>query len=171
MKRNILCIVIALMVLSLSALLIAGPVLYIFAEITSTLNGEPITVTLAKDVYKPFQTLDIQELRDNWADHDGKFVRFTATVASIWTVSPATVLANFPPIDVKNVERLILARDPRVEVYTRDAQPQPETYQRGETYQFTGFLVQHEKHRPNQQHGLPILRLYAFQIRHLDAAD
>ena len=171
MKRNIICIAIALMVLSLSALLLANPVLYIFAEITSTLNGEPITVTLAKDVYKPFQTLDLKELRDNWADHDGKFVRFTATVASIWTVSPATVLANFPPIDVKNVERLILARDPRVEVYTRDAQPQPETYHRGQTYEFTGFLVQHEEHRPNQQNGALTLRVCAFQSRHLEEAD
>ena len=171
MKRNIICILIALMVLSLSALLLARPPWFIFDGFYSTLNGSSIHVTLATDGREPLTTIDLQELRDNWADHDGKFVRFTGTVASIWTVSPATVLANFPPIDVKNVERLILARDPRVEVYTRDAQPQPETYHRGQTYEFTGFLVQHEEHRPNQQNGALTLRVYAFQSRHLEEAD
>ena len=169
MKRNIICILIALMVLSLSALLIANPVLYIFAEITSTLNGEPITVTLAKDVYKPFQTLDIQELRDNWKDHDGKFVRFTGTVEHVETY-----------LQTKQVWKLelagnIAAGDTPITVYPLDAPGLPETYELGQTYEFTGFLIRYPGTIPALKF-IPMMRVYAFQIRkpieeQEDAAD
>ena len=160
MKRNIICILITLMVLSLSALLIANPVLYIFAEITSTLNGEPITVTLAKDVYKPFQTLDIQELRDNWKDHDGKFVRFTGKVEHVETY-----------LQTKQVWKLELAGDisagnTPIAVYPLDAPGLPETYELGQTYEFTGFLIRYTGTIPALKRFLPMMRVYAFQIRH-----
>ena len=110
MKRNIICIVIALMVLSLSALLIAGPVRFIFDRFFSTLNGIPIHVTLTTDGREPLKTIDIQELRDNWADHDGKFVKFTGTIVFIQT-DPRT----------EKVRRLTLAGY-TTHVYPLDAQ-------------------------------------------------
>ena len=154
MKRNILCILIALMVLSLSALLIARPPWFIFDGFYSTLNGSSIHVTLATDGREPLTTLDLKELRDNWADHDGKFVRFTGVVGFVDT-----------DFRTEQLRKLHLQGYPYVYVYPLDAPGLPETYQRGELYEFTGFLVRYEKHTPNQQNGLPILRVYAVDIQ------
>ena len=164
MKRNILCILIALMVLSLSALLLAHHVLFIFAEIASTLNGEPITVTLAK-AYLPVKAIDIQELRDNWKDHDGKFVQFTGSVALIKPAFYTRVLEDV--VQKAQVEQLILAGDPHVEVYIRDAQRQPETYEQGQTYEFAGFLIKYDKYNPRKRRSYTNLRVYAFDIQPL----
>ena len=162
MNRKTLCILIALMVLSISACLLANHVEVIFAKIASILNGTPMTVTLAKDAYKPVKTMNIRELQQKWKDHDRKFVRFTGTVAYI---RPA------PRTETDPVERLILVSDPSIDVYPLDAETPPETYKEGDTYEFTGFLVQYEEHKRNQLDGRLILRLYAFDIRHLDEAD
>lgn len=169
MKRKTLCILIALAVLSLSALLIANHVEVIFAKIASTLNGTPMTITLARDAYDTIKTLDIQELRDNWGDHEGKFVRFTGIVA----IANPAFQAKWVEDVVKDpqVEWLILAGDPHVEVYTRDAQHHPETYEQGQKYQFTGFLIKYSEYNPKNKRGYTNLRIYAFDIRHLDEAD
>lgn len=159
MKRNIICIVIALMVLSISALLIAGLGLFIFDGFFSTLNGVPIHVALATDDREPFKTIDIQELRDNWEEHDGKFVRFTGIVGYVDT-----------DFRTEQLRKLHLQGYPYVYVYPLDAPDLPETYQQGK-YEFTGFLTRYEKHRPNRQDGLPILRVYASDIRLVHAAD
>ena len=154
MKRNIICIAIALMVLSLSALLLARPPWFIFDGFYSTLNGSSIHVTLATDGREPLTTLDLKELRDNWADHDGKFVRFTGVVGFVDT-----------DFRTEQLRKLHLQGHPTVHVYPLDAPGNPETYQQGQTYEFTGFLVQHEEHQPNRQDGLPILRVYACDIQ------
>lgn len=169
MKRNILCIVIALMVLSLSALLIARPPLFIFDGFFSTLNGAPIHVTLATDGREPLTTLDLKELRDNWADHDGKFVRFTGKVEHVETY-----------LQTKQVWKLELAGnipagDTPITVYPLDAPGLPETYELGQTYEFTGFLIRYPGTIPALKF-LPMMRVYAFQIRkpieeQEDAAD
>ena len=163
MKRNILCITIALMVLSLSALLLARPPLFIFDGFYSTLNGSPIHVTLATDGREPLKTIDIQELRDNWAAHEGKFVRFTGIVAIANPAFQAKPLEDV--VKDPKVERLILAGDPHVEVYIRDAQRQPETYEQGQTYQFAGFLIKYDEYNPKNKRGYTNLRVYAFDIR------
>lgn len=160
MKRNIICILIALMVLSISALLIAGLGMFIFDGFFSTLNGVPIHVALATDDREPFKTIDIQELRDNWEEHDGKFVRFTGIVGYVDT-----------DFRTEQLQKLHLQGYPYVYVYPLDAPDLPETYKKGQTYEFTGFLVQYEEHQPNRQDGLPIHRVYACDIRHVDEAD
>ena len=159
MKRNIICILIALAVLSISALLIAGPAPFIFDGFFSTLNGVPIHVILATDIIEPLTTLDSQELRDNWADHEGKFVRFTGIVASVDT-----------DVRTEQLRKLHLQGYPSVHVYPLNLRNPPKTYRLGK-YEFTGFLVRYEEHVPNQQDGLPILRVYVCNIRLVHAAD
>ena len=159
MNRNIICIVIALAVLSISALLIAGPGLFIFDGFFSTLNGVPIHVTLAADTSEPLTTLDLKELRDNWADHDGKFVRFTGIVGDVDT-----------DFRTEQLRKLHLQGYPYVYVYPLDLRTPSKTYKLGK-YEFTGFLVRYEEHVPNQQDRLPILRVYASDIRLVHAAD
>ena len=163
MKRNILCIVIALIVLSISALLIARePETQFFGWFDSTLNGTPIQVSLnTRRQVDPIQPMSRQELEDNWADHEGKFVRFTGVVA----------LAG-PEPQTEPVQRLTLAGFV-TDVYILNAQSPalPKTYERGQTYEFKGFLIKCKQTGPSQKHADTRLRIYAFQIRHLDAAD
>ena len=159
MKRNILCIVIALMVLSLSALLLANHVEVIFAKIESTLNGVPMTATLARDASEHVKTLDIRELQQNWKDHERKFVRFTGKVEHVETY-----------LQTKQVWKLelagdISAGDTPVEVYPLDAPGLPETYELGQTYEFTGFLIRYTGTIPALKRFLPMMRVYAFQIQ------
>ena len=170
MNRKTLCILIALMVLSISALLVASPVWFISkkAEFGSTLNGVPVWVEfyVRGDKYL-VKTMDIRELRKNRADHVGRFVRFTAVVGFVER-----------DFQTGQVQLLTLGGNPYVEVYplvdsqVDDSQAQhPETYERGQTYEFTGFLVRYEKHAPNQKSGHTILRIYTFEIRHLDEKE
>ena len=166
MKRNIICIAIALIVLSISALLIARePETHNFGWFDSTLNGTPIQVSLnTRRQVDPIQPMSYQELQDNWADHDGKFVRFTGVVTLAW-----------PAPEREQVQRLTLAGF-ATDVYLLNARSPalPKTYERGQTYRFTGFLIRCETAEP-QKKGDVGLRLYAFDIRHIeeqeDAAD
>lgn len=163
MKRNIICILIALMVLSISALLIAHPVIYLMTTIASTLNGEPMTVTLALYA-KSMKTLDFQELRDNWADHDRKFVQFTGTVVFVQK-DPRT----------EKVRRLTLKGN-TTHVYPLDAQDLllarrlPETYELGNTYEFIGLLIRDGEHAPTPNSRNVTLRIYAVQADNLGKA-
>ena len=163
MKRNILCIVIALMVLSLSAIHIAKPATILFAAFESTLNGEPINVTLSQDNEKlkeqySVKTIDFQELQDNWADHDRKFVQFTGTVAFVQK-EPRT----------EQVQRLTLTGY-TTHVYPLEAPDLPETYELGHTYEFTGLLIRDEEHAPNQNSRNVKLRIYAVKAEALGKA-
>ena len=174
MKRNIICILIALMVLSLSALLLASDVVLIrtVAEVGSDLNGVPIHIKIyerARDTHV-IKTMSHQELRDNWADHDGKFVRFTGKVEHVETY-----------LQTKQVWKLELAGDipagdTPITVYPLDLVNPPETYERGQKYEFTGLLMRYTGTIPALKRFLPMMRVYAFQIRkpieeQEDAAD
>ena len=164
MKRNIICIVIALAVLSISALLIGDepPQTQFFGWFDSTLNGTPIQVRLnARRQVDSIQPMSHQELQDNWEEHDRKFVRFTAVVGFVWT-----------DFRTEQVQRLTL-KGFTTDVYPLNAQSPalPRTYERGHKYKFTGFLTRCEQTAEQQKHGYTKLRIYAFDIRHLGEAD
>ena len=157
MKRNIICILIALAALSSCAYLIGDQPWQEIADFQSTFNKVPISVLL----YRPghdidFEAMDIQELRKYSEVYDKQFVRFTGRV-------------NFDFTDAreKQRQRIELGGYPAIDVYPLKLQNPLETYERGKTYQFTGFLVQYEEHEPNQPRGKTKLRLYAFDIQPL----
>lgn len=162
MNRNIICIVIALTVLSISAYLIASDVVLIrtVAEVGSDLNGVPIHITIyerARDTHV-IKTMSHQELQDNWEEHDRKFIQFIGRVDHV-TTEPQT----------KQVQRLTL-KGLTTHVYLLDLMTPPITYEQGQTYQFTGFLIRCETAEP-QKKGNVGLRLYAFDIRHVDEIE
>ena len=157
MKRKTLCIVIALMVLSLGAILVANP--NILGEFSSTLNGVPVQVTLSPQGDDPIKTMRARDLRTGWSDHVGRFVRFTGVVEFAQTGSRT-----------KKVRRLTL-EDYTTDVYPLDAPNLPETYERGHKYEFTGFLIRYEQHAEYKKSGYAKMRVYAFEIRHLGEAD
>ena len=66
------------MVLSIRAILVANP--NIPGEFSSTVNGVPVQVTLSPQGEEPIKTMRARDLRTDWADHVGKFVRFTGVV-------------------------------------------------------------------------------------------
>ena len=163
MNRKIICIVIALLVLSVSAIIVASPVWFIStkAEFGSTLNGFPVWVEfrVRSDKYL-ISTMDIQELRENWGDHVGRFVRFTGVVESVKT-----------GLRTGKVRWLTLEGDPFVDVYLPDSRKLPETYELWHKYEFTGFLTRYEAHTEYKKSGYAKMRVYAFAIRHLGETD
>ena len=161
MNRKTLCILIALAVLSLSALLIGDEPWQEIADFNSTFNRVPISVLLYRPGHElAFEAMDIQELLKYSDIYDGQFVRFTGTV-------------NFDFTDARNkqLQRIQLSGYPFVDVYPLDLLNPPETYERGQKYEFTGFLVRYEEHRKNQPRGETKLRVYAFDIRHIDEKE
>lgn len=166
MKPKTLCILIALMVISLSACLIGEMPWQEIAVFNSTFNKVPIDVTLTRMGHElPFEAMDIQELLKYSDIYEGQFVRFTGTVNFDFTDSRNKQLQRIELADYS------VAGYPTVNVYPLDLLNPPETYERGETYEFTGFFVQYKEHRTNQLEGQPILRVYAFDIRHLDEKE
>ena len=157
MNRKTLCIIIALMVLSISALLVANP--NILGGFSSTVNGVPVQVTLSPQGEEPIKTMRARDLRTGWADHVGKFVRFTGIVEYAEK-----------SFRTEKIRRLTL-EDYRTEVYPLDSPNLPETYERGHKYEFTGFLMRYEAHAKFKADGYAKNRVYAFEIRHLGEAD
>lgn len=170
MKRNIICIVIALAVLSSCAYLIGDQPWQEIADFQSTFNKVPISVLLYRPGHeRPFKAMDIQELLKYSDIYDGQFVRFTGTVDFDFTDS-----------HIKQLRRIKLSGYPYdpllsgytiVNVYPRNLLNPLETYERGQKYEFTGFLVRYEEHMENMPKGQPTLRLYAFDIRHVDEKE
>ena len=155
MKRNIIYILIALAVLSSCEYIIGELPWQQIAVFNSTFNKVPINVTLDRMGHDiAFEAMDIKELWKYSDIYEGQFVRFTGTV-------------NFDFTENKQLQRIQLSGYPFVDVYPLDLPNPPKTYERGETYEFTGFLVQYEEHEPNQPRGETKLRLYAFDIRPL----
>ena len=178
MKRKTLCILIALAVLSLSALLIGDPPWLIgdepwqeIADFNITFNRVPIFVLLYRPGHElAFEAMDIQELLKYSDIYDGQFVRFTGTVNFDFTDSHdkqrrRIELSSYPSVSYS------LAGYPTVNVYPLDLPNPPKTYERGQKYEFTGFLVRYEEHRKNQPRGETKLRVYAFDIRPLDEKE
>ena len=157
MNRKILCSVTALMILSVSAILVANP--NILGGFSSTLNGVPVQVTLSLESEEPIKTMRARDLRADWADHVGKFIRFTSVVEFVET-----------GFRTEKVRRLML-ENYVTDVYPLDAPNLPATYERGHKYEFTGFLIRYEQHAEFEKDGFPKNRVYAFQIRHLGEAD
>ena len=155
MNRKITCIVIALTVFSISAIIGARERFYILGRFSSTLNGVPVRVILSQESDESITTMRTEDLVENWADYDGRFVRFMGTVKSI---------------DVSESKQVML-KVADIIVYPLDARNLPETYEEGHKYEFTGFLIRYEEHVPIKQRGYTKMRVYAFAIRHLGEAD
>ena len=163
MKGKTLCIVIVLMVLSIGAIIGAERIRILeLGRFSSTLNGVPVEVSLARVARQggePIEPMRARDLRRNWMDHVGKFVRFTGVVEYAEKSSRT-----------KKIRRLTL-EDYRNEVYPLDSPRLPETYERGHKYEFTGFLMRYEEHAEFKKDGYVKNRVYAFEIRHLGEAD
>ena len=164
MNRKTLCVVIALMVLSVSAIVGARERLFVnHGLFSSTLNGVPVSVSLSEVGSASFiEPMRARDLRRNWAEHDGRFVNFTGRVENV----------NLPTFIGSDSDRILtLEGTPTIEVYPLDALRLPETYHEGDEYEFTGFLIRYEGHAENQKSGTAKMRVYAFEIWHLGEAD
>ena len=168
MNRKTLCIVIALMVLSISAFLGARePIVHFATMCATTLNGVPIGVRLFSAGEKPIQPMRARDLRRNWAEHDGRFVTFTGRVENV----SSSIFIGSDRVGSDSDRILTLEGTPTIEVYPLDARDLPETYHEGDEYEFTGFLIRYEEHAENQKSGTAKMRVYAFEIWHLGEAD
>ena len=162
MKGKIICIVIALMVLSVSAILVANP--NILGGFSSTLNGVPVQVAISRQDNGTITTMLTEDLLENWADYNERFVRFTGIVKSVDRRGFKKVWLT--------VDALYLDDEYDLFVHPLDAPYLPAEYQKGHVYEFTGFLV---NARPRTEianlikvkgRTLRTLRVYAFEIRH-----
>ena len=147
------CIVIALMVLSISAIIGAKERFHIAGWFSSTLNGVPVqgSITLFPSA-ESIKAMRTEDLVGNWAAHEERFVRFTGVVESVET-----------GFRTEKVRRLTL-EDDTIDVYPLDSRYVPETYERGHKYEFTGFLIRYEEHAEFKKDGYPKIRVYAFGI-------
>ena len=156
------CIVIALMVLSISALLVANP--NILGEFSSTLNGVPVEVIISRQGNGTITTMPMEDLLKNWADNDKQFVRFMGTVKSVDWSSPKKVVLTLAEWDDYKVGVDLF-------VHPLDAPHLPMEYQEGHVYEFTGFLTGPDSDDiPDlDAHGgwvSTAILVYAFEIRH-----
>ena len=158
MNRKTLCIVIALMVLSVSAILVANP--NILGGFSSTLNGVPVQVTISRQDNGTITTMQAEDLVENWADHNKRFVRFMGIIKSIESIDTDSKL---------ELDLGAEAAD-QVFVYPLDAPHLPTEYQEGHVYEFTGFLTgpDFDAQSVLDAHGGwgPDFCVYAFEIRH-----
>ena len=159
MNRKIICIVIALLVLSVSAII--GAKERIYGRFSSTLGGDPVKVTISSagpnlPWFRPVSSLE--GLRASWREHEGKIVKFIGRVADVDPLGSELL---------GGTDKLILTGYPFVEVYPLDAPNLPEIYELGEEYIFVGFLMSYERHLPFEDRGARVLRVNAFEIWHL----
>ncbi len=158
------CIVIALMVLSVSAILVARePIVHFSQGFSSTLNGVPVQVRLFArgrgEEHVWIKPMRFRELQQNWDQYVGRFVRFTGVAGLVET-----------SFRTKQVRKITLEGNV-VDVYPLDVPNPPETYERGHKYEFTGLLIRCESHAEYKKSGYVKMRVYAFEIRHLGEAD
>ena len=156
MTCRIVCIVIALMVLSVSAILVANP--NILGGFSSTLNGVPVQVTISRQGNGTITTMRTEDLAKNPADADRRFVRFMGIVESVTSTDTGIKLllddGHASTEDGLPVE---------VRVYPLDSPHLPTEYQEAHVYEFTGFLT--------NTLAIPSLSVYAFEIRHHGKSD
>ena len=155
MNRKIICIVIALLVLSISAILVANP--NILGGFSSTVNGVPVQVTISRQDNGTITTMRPEDFQKNWADYNERFVRFMGVVESVDWSGP------------KGVELVLDAEDPvllNLFVYPLDTPHVPTEYQEGHVYEFTGFLTSYLPSLVIDGMAEYELRIYAFEIRH-----
>ena len=157
MKGKIICIVIALMILSISAIIGANP--NILGRFSSTWEGHPVEVTISGNLPWFVPTSTLKGLRAAWREHEGRIVTFAGSLEEVYPLG-SDVVSVMP-------KKLILRGYPFVEVYPLDAPNLPEGYEPWKTYTFTGFLMEYERHLPFEDRGARVLRVNAFQIWHL----
>ena len=167
MNRKIICIVIALLVLSVSAIIGARGPRHILGSFSSNLNGVPMRVELSRmerSGTKPIETLRVRDL-DLWTglsdepDYVGQFVRFTGVVESVKT-----------GLRTGKVRWLTLEGS-TTDVYVPDSDNFRETYELGHKYVFTGFLTRYEAHAEYKKSGYARMRVYALQIWRFEESD
>ena len=171
MKGKTLCIVIALMVLSIGAIIGAGERILTLGGFSSTLNGVPVEVMLSRQGSRTITTMQTEDLLENWADHNQRFVRFMGVVESVYG-------SESKQVELKLENRYGSKVFPNLFVYPLDAPRLPTEYQEDHVYEFTGFLVntseEDELDRAIGREDVALLRVYAFEIRHhgsLSAAE
>ena len=200
MHRKTLCIVIALMVLSLGAILVA-----VEPELTGDVNRDGIVNIL--DLVEVASQFGEQGEPANTAANVGQFqndlnglpVNVTLSPlenAAVETVRARDLRANLWDNDgrfvrftgvvdyvrtsvtdwtafpfTEEVDELWLEGYPSIHVRPMDLPKLPEAYQSGQKYEFTGFLVAYESHAEFERTGFSTMRVYAFEIRHLGEAD
>ena len=96
-----------------------------------------------------------RDLRKNWTEHVGRFVCFIGVVEF--------VDKSFRTDKV----RKLTIEGYTVDVHLLDAPNLPEVYHTGNKYEFTRFLMRYEKHAQFKKSGYAVMRVYAFEIRHL----
>ena len=159
MNRKTLCIVIALMVLSISALIVANP--NILGGFSSTVNGVPVQVTISRQDNGTITTMRTADLMKNWADHNRRFVRFIGTVEFVFT-----------SLEMASVRLELYLGDggkmgDGLTVFPLDAPHLPTVYQEWHVYEFTGFLVGPDVDViDNLADRMIGLHVHAFEIRH-----
>ena len=152
MKGKTLCIVIALMVLSVSAIIVANP--GILGEFSSTLNRVPVQVTISRQDNGTITTMRAEDLVENWADHNQRFVRFMGIVKSVTSIDTGIEL-----------ELEVSPERASVFVYPLDSPRLPMEYQEEHVYEFTGFFLA-EGRRTGSTDTFSFVNVYAFEIRH-----
>lgn len=200
MKRKTLCIVIALMVLSIGAILVA-----VEPELTGDVNRDGIVNIL--DLVEVASQFGEQGEPANTAANVGQFqndlnglpvnvtlsplenaavetVRARDLRANLWDNDGRFVrftgVVDFVSTSVtdwtvipfpKEVHELWLEGYPSIRVRPMDLPKLPEAYQSGQKYEFTGFLAAYTRHAEFEKTGFSTMRVYAFEIRHLGEAD
>ena len=169
MNRKTLCIIIALMVLSIGAIIGANP--NILGGFSSTLNGVPVQVTISLQGNGTVTTMHMEHLLENAANRDygEQFVRFIGVVKSVDRRGSKKVKLTLDNDQEEDDEPYI-----SLFVHPLDSPHLPTEYQEGNVYEFTGFLTRYLK-PPMFPGGTPRheLYIYAFEIRHhaLTVAD
>ena len=100
-----------------------------------------------------------RDLQKNWTEYVGRFVRFTGVVEF-----------GAKSFRTDKVRKLTL-EGYTVDMHPLDAPNLPEVYYTGHKYEFTRFLMKYEKHAQFKKSGYAVMRVYAFEIRHLGEAD
>ena len=200
MTSRILCIVIALMVLSLGAILVA-----VEPELTGDVNrdgvvnildlvevasqfgeqGEPATTAANVGQFQnnlnglpvnvtlsPLENAEVETVRsrDLRANLWDNDGRFVRFTGVVEYVRTSVTDWTAFPF-TEEVNELWLEGYPSIRVRPIDLPKRPELYQSGQKYEFTGFLVAYERHAEFDRNGFSTMRVYAFEIRHLGEAD
>ena len=200
MTRRILCIVIALMVLSLGAILVA-----VEPELTGDVNrdgvvnildlvevasqfgeqGEPATTAANVGQFQndlnglpvnvtlsPLENAEVETVRsrDLRANLWDNDGRFVRFTGVVEYVSTSVTDWTAFPF-TEEVNELWLEGYPSIRVRPMDLSKRPEAYQSGQKYEFTGFLAAYSRHAEFEKTGFSSMRVYAFEIRHLGEAD
>ena len=170
MNRKTLSIVIALLVLSISALLVANP--NILGGFSSTVNGVPVQVTISRQDNGTVTTMRTEDLLKNATNryYGEQFVRFMGVVNSVdWRESKKVTLT------LDNLDDDGDAHYIHLFVHPLDSPHLPMEYQVRHVYEFTGFLLNYDLRLlgPGSS-SVRVVRVYAFEIRHhgsLSAAE